>query len=685
MIAQTSIFTIDSKKLEIDFKRFVFFDIETVENIETMQELANSSDINLEYLNPLNCKTLAFSFFTDEPQHFDFADVVKFDEKLKLQSVFVKADATVAAEILADFVKNYNFQGIAGYNSGRFDLGIFAKNKRFGIRKQKKSLAIYDSKNRKWLKHVDLLDTAKLLVTPANLKNVASKLLNEGKKLQSAKLADYNIYDTVLLAKLAMKFQSLQFKKDPTTTARYEIYKEFEKFGITKIYSKSKIYYDYSGGRTDIFKAYAKTCNVFDFNSLYPSVLANFKFPKIEKVGKKWKIRTTPISEKSANAIVSKFLNSFEVDEILQPLKFLQKLHDIAPPLLLFVKILGVRKEFEKFEKELQLYFPFSFIDGDGKRIFRLKTDEIYQIATYNITFLKFYEFEIIHAEKFKLDWNILKNFYITTYKKRQELKKRKDESELFYKIVMNSSYGILGLRTNRIVAANCNVLKDTTIEKFLQNSDRLRIVVDGKVRTDVNICRLSPNNLQIFNIENKTYAAGKMFDALSVPIYAVLTTAYAQFMLNVTIFSLFLQSYKIYYCDTDSIFTNATVSIFEKMQMVGNEMLQLKFEKSLKDFVAVAPKTYIAKSATDENIIFKSKGTGATPIKTFVVNNPYLQEFAKLQERKYIDATATPKYRIDENFEASYNFEKLKTAEALEPALEKISTIYPDYNIIEI
>jgi hypothetical protein len=172
-------------------------------------------------------------------------------------------------------------------------------------------------------------------------------------------------------------------------------------------------------------------------------------------------------------------------------------------------------------------------------------------------------------------------------YNLRLEAKKNKEVSkDLMYKTLMNCLYGKFGQRiikditfTMRKDEYECRVAKD----KELQEADIILtfMTVDGEK-----------------HLLRRKEKSEKMYYDYVIASYV---TAYARDKLHWYFSKAGLEN--IYYCDTDSIFTDADLS-----NECGSDLGLIKHEKVYKDYRAVAPKMYRGIDESGKSYI-KAKG----------------------------------------------------------------------------
>jgi len=298
-------------------------------------------------------------------------------------------------------------------------------------------------------------------------------------------------------------------------------------------------YKAYYGGRTEAFKRgyfsieNYKKIKVYDVNSLYPYCLKKFKYPLVNKSYYKIKVS-------SEDVLSFEGIAYFELKTI--------EYHNI--PLIP--------------TKQHKLIFPLGTIKG------------YYDFNTIRKALKNGYE--IISIGEGIIYEHTIKPFeeYINSlWDLRQELKKRKDSSQLVAKILMNSFYGKLGF----------NYMDKETIvhAKNLQQKDFINNTVISYGGTDY--FRLITNE----NHKIPSYV---------FPIMPLYVTSYARGLM----FDNFKKvgSERVFYTDTDCIFT-------DKRLHESNELGELGLENTFEKLIIVKPKFY--SGLTCDNDVVKVKG----------------------------------------------------------------------------
>jgi len=265
---------------------------------------------------------------------------------------------------------------------------------------------------------------------------------NEHKIYNREDLLMYLEDDLVSLAECLEKFYEWDMvkKAGPSFTTAAQSVKIFQTFIKKQIWklggtSDDFVRRGYFGGRTEVFKPIfdndydiknnpdgfskkalqflkkqkGKKLNYYDVNSLYPTVMKNFKYPNKSKG---WTYRYCA-----------------------KTMGFWECLVDV--PKDMFFPPLGVKHEIDGTEK---LVFPTGRFKGVWS------TYEIEYAKTLGIKVVK-----IFRGITFEDGGYMFKDFIDTLYNMRLEAKKKKDGvNDLLTKLMMNSCYGRFGLNVNR-------------------------------------------------------------------------------------------------------------------------------------------------------------------------------------------------------------------------------------------
>lgn len=539
-------FVFDSKELETNWSDYVYFDIETVEDMQTLNKLKQNNDLELQkkYLDTKNTKYVCFAI---HKKHKRFSDnrfrQITIDDFVYYYNVEPLTYDKIA-KILVKVAIERSLAGFVAFNGTRFDFLIFVNA----------GYTVYNIKNSTFLQvknhRFRLVDPVKVSITFGgySLEKTAEKLSISEKKLTDTKdLKAYNVQDVKILVDVAKKFNDLLFLETTTRTGRKALYDFMKSNEIEKIESSLPAWVEYKGGRVETYVHYLNSGFVYDANSLYPSVISNFMYGR----------QCIEINDYVKLVSIKKHIekNLQDLPDIVDPITAKQSFERVFPDYhyILSVRLLRLKDNVSNEVKRIVLtYFPFSFktdeITRQETNVYQFNPTRTYQVQGYELYFLKYFDFEIITCCVYKTETNLFKDLYKQLYDDRLKLKQNNDSRELTVKIMMNSGYGTWGLRS---------------LKK-------------------------------------------KIFTRNSIPLYAVLTTSHARFFMLTTIHYLVKQNYIVVYTDTDSVFTDCPP---EKFLLIGTDMLQFKHEKSFENLFVFNPKTYIYTDCDDIVIKAKGTG----------------------------------------------------------------------------
>lgn len=207
----------------------------------------------------------------------------------------------------------------------------------------------------------------------------------------------------------------------------------------------------------------------------------------------------------------------------------------------------------------------------------------------------------------------IFRDYVLDLYK----IKKAHHKSDAMYlisKLLMNSLYGRFGMSIN---LPNHNIINNEQLAELANN--------DKFVISEIIDLHNGKSLISMLNKVVNTELEDTDLD-ISIPI-AASVTAYArvhmaQFLAD--------PSLDIYYTDTDSIFVDASTPL--PNHMVGNELGQMKIEKTFSEAIFIAPKVYGG--------IFEGSLNELTKVKGF--KNEMTDEMTKEDDKifnvKYLD-----------------------------------------------
>lgn len=611
----------------------IYIDIETVENINDVENLDKHVTLNVN-----NAKYVAVASFRElvyDKERFNTFTHEKRDD-VYLYYNTVNIDVETIRDFILDLASRNNIKTFIAFNGLRFDFLIF-KNMRI-VEFNRCIATLYANKKRYRL--VDIICLAKALG-----KNTLSEFvkLSSHEKVLLDNIVEYCKNDVYALAKTCKTFQNV-YNYTPTRTSRFFL-REYMK--NKKIITDTDVYLntmDYIGGRVSVFR-YEVDNNIYhyDFNSLYPFVMSKMKLPLLYETDKVFKIYVDECSHDDAERFINLVTSVYdERRNIYHTLEILNNLMRVY--LFMRVKILRVKNDYS--------VFAFSYKNEKKQRLFHFEPGREYWIYGYEIAFLKFYEYEIIECYYTQASFLDFRDKIDELYKKRLEYKKKHDSRELLYKLVLNSIYGVFGKRDdvkkymhmNEDIEKIKKLAREHNIELNFYEINTFDDIIDGK---HVEFVKGIYNVLRISYIDRK-------FSKISAPPLALAITSNARFMLNSLIYHLRSFNKDVYYCDTDSVFTNAST---EFMRLYLSDMLgRLKHEGTYRKAIFLANKTYV--TIDDNDVKMKMKGTGKELEREIVMQS--FKTDLKIITRKFIDIESVPPFLPQNNIPV-YNASKTK------------------------
>ena len=484
-------------------------------------------------------------------------------------------------EFLLKNIKRYSQYRIYAHYGGGYDfqflLEEFAKrNLKFNVLIQNSNIIYFSvEKGKRYLKFYD-----SFAILPVSLEDLTKSFKVEHEKIALDRSRIYEIYkkdrqlvlkyiehDVKGLYEVLQKFYQIiedlggEVKRTIASTAFRILRNYLER--KQKIPPCIKRFREaYYGGRVEVFIRYGRDLYYYDFNSLYPYVMAKYEYPV-----------SPPIKEKP------EYFEDYECGIVLATVEVKDC---FIPPLPLKI--------------ENKLIFPVGrftnwFVLPELKNA--LEKDLISD--------LKIHELYVFESEK------LFEEFVKDLYKRRMKAKEEGNKTlDLVFKLLLNSSYGKFGEKEEKEKIKKITEDEHDLLFKYpLYNEEAGLIKVTQKA------------NLRHINI----------------PIASHIT-AYARIELFNKMYELLEKGYKVYYCDTDSIITNAKLPS-------GKELGQLKLEYEIEEGVFYAPKMYALKLKNGEEVV-KSKGFPAKlvtyqDVYNAVFNNEKFvkkfEKFGKLKE----------------------------------------------------
>ncbi|BDI12847.1 DNA polymerase (mitochondrion) [Phanerochaete sordida] len=359
-----------------------------------------------------------------------------------------------------------------------------------------------------------------------------------------------NIHTALTLPALAMKIFKTHFLPKDTL---YQILGEVEE----------DIRQAYTGGAVDLYVPHncngAEELYVYDVNSLYPKIMANYPMP----TGK-------PIAFEGNILEVNPEAYGFFYCNITTP-------DYLEHPIL---------------QRKVKTKDGFRTIAGLGSWTGWIHSDELHNTKHLG------YKFKIIRGYLFEP--KVIFNTYVDIL---YQIKNENSKGSPLYtiaKLLLNSLYGKFGMKPEHTVVevlpTNSNVFTPDTAKNIELGAEKA--IITDLIQIDEGHCILVRKNIPsgIHDEHNDVFYGLDV----NIGVAATITAGGRLFMSPYKN----REDFKLYYSDTDSIIINKQLSTEE----VGNELGMWKLEHVISKFVGLAPKTY-AMELTNSKFIAKIKG----------------------------------------------------------------------------
>lgn len=647
----------------IDYKKCIYFDIETVEigelivdnddlidNIKEQEEKTkffqekgiksrlNTTTANylkqFAFVIPVYYKTIISKieklenfYIKDGEKYLEYLEIKKFDEYIAV--CYYNVNSFNCREFLFNFLVDYlaserKATKIIGFNSNKFDTLIFKdleEEKNITLQLQNKDKAIEIIFNKTKTKKIHFIDLRQMSFNFGcpNLKSLGEfckfEKLENDRALSKDEFIDYNIRDCEILFEF-VKVLNKTYKIFDSNFSRYArnynhkfMFEEALK-GVNYVSTSRTINaFEIAGGRTEAYNCYVKNAHYVDINSLYSSVRVNLDtvIPKITGDKAKFELNKIEHFEDFYNLIFSfqsiffeyamkeKFFNyvdlAKEYDKLLKDSFFIGKF-----------KIKGYREEIpEYFRDRLNFFFPFNTVKN-GKRIFSLVENNIYDIGYYMIMFLGFFDFEIVELYQMPKGKDIFADLVNNLYEERKiEKAKPNGGLQLLKKLLLNTSWGIFATKNGN----NKKIVNKEEIDR-LNTLDKKFIAENTFIEKGDYIFKIKKHGEDYFKvpINQKQKWATNSLPSLAKNIVDNGHFVMYSFMINLVFFE--DKNYQIYYTDTDSFFINdILLKKLEEENFINPDKLGLlKNEypnKTIEEAYFLAPKTYAYKLVSEE------------------------------------------------------------------------------------
>lgn len=354
-------------------------------------------------------------------------------------------------------------------------------------------------------------------------------------------LENINITDVLSISSLTFKIFKTNFLKN-------------NKLPIVKSKHQVRLREAFYGGRVDVFKTIGHNVYVYDVNSLYPYIMANYDLP----IGK----------------MVMSFDNNLDnyfgycYVEVETP-KFMHK------PLLPFRGDDG------------NLYYPL----GTWKGMYF--SEELKNAINFGYKFKIIYGYKFERGSKIFYDMN-LKYYDLKKYARLNNLPSKATVS----KLIMNSLFGRFGMKEIK------NIVKIVSKEESKYIHLQHNVLDNIPLSDDLEYIKYSSDinqfYLDIFGIDNYNLFRLKIDNykdlETSLPV-AMAITAYARIFMSQFINNEF---YDVIYSDTDSIVTTKNLPI----EWVGDGWGKFKLEHHAEYALFIAPKLYYLRLFNGETVL---------------------------------------------------------------------------------
>ena len=462
----------------------------------------------------------------------------------------------------------------------------------------------------------------------------------------------YNARDVDILANMTHFFNKLGITHHNMPTYVKNYYSlAFAAHGIESVKSDAA-WGDYEGigARCEAYEFVLDNSHIYDMNSLYPSVMSLLDYPRFEQEHEngfaRVKLRRMLLSSHNAKLLPHQ-INELHDDEAGQEIitspKFLAAYKRIFGNVFywLRVKISAIDPAFIEC-------FPFGYKDDAGAVRFTHVPDQVYEVDSYNVTFLAHCVYEIIDIRYTRTSELIFKKTIDELYRQRKLYQKDGNPLQMLNKIILNSGFGIWGSRGDK----TARYYDHKIAARYKQATDRV-LNFNGKRVKNVVMYDNRTQALSLFRkIGDKLYATdadNNRFTKTSIPAISQTTLSHARALMFSIMRKIINDGGRILYTDTDSLFIDDRGrEIIEENGLVGGDLGQIKHEASIEKGYAIGPKMY-AYTDSDGNHISKAKGVQKMHKQstTYATNHT---DTLKMARRTVAKAGGSTKRRLDSN-----------------------------------
>jgi len=682
-----NVFTYDFTDFEDDWNNVIVYDIETVESLEQLEKIKEEK--TFDYLDVKKAKHVAFAIRKDKylermnPITNKLLSKLENEGKIEKRTykdwiiyVLMNTNAQEIVEILWKLASNLRMHLVA-HNGKKFDFAIFRQFEGtfdYKIRIYKNNPFLVKAKKKKKI-FVRLVDTFD--ITKASLENSLKQFQIDISKETKKDLKEYLVRDVELLIELVEALQTAKINYTLTRTAKrfyVDIAKELQ-IQTIKTFLPDGFEPSYIGGRVEVFRAFASNVHYYDFNSMYPFVMTNFRYPSLKPkengehhVGILKGFRT-------AKESFYHFIDAMRIlvlEALRTDARKLKSIMDFKETYF-YVKfrLKGINEAFKEFEDVILRYFPFSFV-RKGRRLYCMDLNAEYFAEGYEVIFLSFFDFEVLELYYTDADYLVFRDAIINLYNERKKAKEEGDVSkDARLKGVLVNLYGLFGLRYERKVEEKFTKEQLQDVLEYCEGftTNDIERIIDFEPITKITLTKNQKKVIITITGEQVSLQKTEKLFAKkqSIPVFATATTSHGRFWLLSNIYYIVInRKGEVYYCDTDSIFANVEL---ETSKDLGN----LKHEATIQKAYFFAPKTYLY--IKDGEVVIKAKGTGNAFVREMVVQTlktdfKVIEKTALSEERKTYKAVGSDGWLYYTNEEVDY-FETYK--DVIQQALNEI------------
>lgn len=409
-------------------------------------------------------------------------------------------------------------------------------------------------------------------------------------------LDKYNARDVEILANLVHMLNDFGIYHHNMPSFVKQFYgKTIEEKGIIAIDSDAAYgTYEGIGGRSEAYEYKLDNAAVYDMNSLYPSAQYLFPFPKIylnaDKKRGRIKLNRLSINSLPAKELKNKINKLYKLtgNAIISDKKFIDSYRKIFDNVFywLRVKISGIK------DKRLKHIFPFAYKDDKGSVRFTLNTEAVYEVDSYNISFLAHCDYEIIDIRVTQTEDLIFKDTVYELYEKRKEYKKTGNPLEMLCKIILNSGFGIWGSRGDKPMRDYSTATREKieALKETVSSAGIKPVAFQGYDKTLQDTAEYRVSGDKVY----KRAAENQRFVRTSIPAISQTTLSHSRALMYSIIRKIILDGGIVYYTDTDSITIDARgEEILKSLNLIGGELGEIKLEDRIEKGYAIASKVY--------------------------------------------------------------------------------------------